>query len=57
MTSRPVVDSTAPVPRVRRASIHMEAMGLWRPPLGLDEPAQDFAHPGPTATGSPACPP
>ena len=52
-----VVDSTVPVPRVCRASIHLEDMGLWRPPLGPDEPARDSAHPGPPATGSPACPP
>ena len=28
-----VVESGAMVPRVCRASIHMEAMGLWRPSL------------------------
>ena len=27
------VAAEAPVPRVRRASVHMEAMGLWRPSL------------------------
>ena len=42
-----VMESAAPVPCVCRASIHMEAMGLWRPPLGPDEPTRNFAHPGP----------
>ena len=27
------VAAEASVPRVRRASVHMEAMGLWRPSL------------------------
>ena len=27
--------SVAVAPRVRRASVHMEAMGLWRPSLDL----------------------
>ena len=31
-----VMDSAAPVPRVLRASVHMEVMGHWRPPLGPD---------------------
>ena len=47
----PVMDSAAPVP------VHMEAMGLWHPPIGPGEPARDFAHPGPTAPGPPTCTP
>ena len=42
-----VMESTAPVPRVCRASIDKEVMGLWRPPLGPDEPAWNFAPSGP----------
>ena len=30
-----VMDTAAPVPRVCRASVHMEAMGLWHPPHGV----------------------
>ena len=51
------LESAAPVPRVSRASVHMEAMALWRPPLGLDEPARNFASLGLTITGPPACKP
>ena len=40
---------------VGHASIHMEAMGLWRTPLGPDEPARNFARPGPTTFGNPSC--
>ena len=39
-----VMDTAAPVPRVDRASMHMEAMGLWRPSLGPHEPARDVAR-------------
>ena len=52
-----VMDSAALVPRVCRALVHMEAVGMWRPPLGPDEPAPDFARPGPTALGPPTCTP
>ena len=41
------MDTAAPVPRVRHASVHMEAMGLWRPPHSPGGPARDFVHPGP----------
>ena len=50
-----VVDAAAPVPRVRRASVHMEAMGLWRPSHGVDGPAWNFVHPGPPDAGYTAC--
>ena len=52
-----VMDSAAPLPRVRRASVHMEAVGLWRPPFGLSEPDRDVANLGLTAAGSLACTP
>ena len=52
-----VMDSATPVARVCRASMHMEAMGLWRPPLGPDEPTRNFAHPVTTTPGPPACKP
>ena len=38
-----VMDSAMPVPQVGHASVYMEAMGLWHPPLGPDELAWDFA--------------
>ena len=52
-----VMDTAAPVPRVRRASMHMEAMGLWRPSRGPGGSAPDFVHPGPSDAGHPACTP
>ena len=52
--STPVI-AAAPVPRVHRASTHMEAMGLWRFSHGPGGPALDFFHQGPQCTGSTAC--
>ena len=52
-----VMDTAGPVPRVHRASIHMEAMGMWRPPHGPSGPARDVVHPGPPDAGYPACTP
>ena len=47
------METAAPVSRFRRASTHMEAMGLWRPPHGPGWPALDFVHQGPMASGCP----
>ena len=52
-----VMDSATQVPCVCRASIHIEAMGLWHPPLGPGEPTRNITHPVPTTPGSPACKP
>ena len=47
--------AASPVPSVRRASTHMEAMGIWRPPHGPSGPSLDFFHQGPMCTGCPSC--
>ena len=52
-----VMDTSTPVPRVRSASKHMEAMVLWRPPHGPGGPARDFVNPDPPDAGYPACTP
>ena len=52
-----VMDSAAPMPCVCRASIHMEAMGLWSPTLGPYESTQNFAPTVLTTPGPPACKP
>ena len=45
------MDTAAPMPHVRSASTHMEALGLWRPPHGPGDPALDVVHQGPPHTG------
>ena len=49
------VHDASPVPHVRRASDHMTAMGLWRPPNGPDGPWLEFFHQGPQCSGCPTC--
>ena len=49
------VASAAPVPRVGRASIHMEAMGLWRSPLDPVELTWNSTHSNILLTGPTAC--
>ena len=51
------VNDAAPVPRVRRSSTYIEAMGLWRPPHRPGGPALEFFHQGPQCTGCPTCGP
>ena len=50
------LDTTMPVPRVRHASTHMEAMGLWRPPHGSGG-RPPHGPQGPPCTGYPPCTP
>ena len=51
------VNEAAPVPCVLRASVHMAAMGLWRPPVALGGPGLDTVHQGPQCPGCPLrCP-
>ena len=49
------VNDAAPVPRVRHASTHMAATGLWRPQNGSGGPGLDLFHQGPQCSGCPAC--
>ena len=51
------VNEAAPVPRVLRASVHMVAMGLWRPPVGPGGPGLVTVHQGPQCPGCPLCRP
>ena len=41
------VQDAALVPRVRRASSHMAALGLWRPPNDPGDPGLEIFHQGP----------
>ena len=47
----------APVPRVGRASIHMEALDLWRSPLDSVELTRDSTHSDILLAGPTACTP
>ena len=49
--------AVASVPRVGRASIHMEAMGLWRSPLDPVELTRNSNHSDIILTGPTACRP
>ena len=49
------VNAAALVPRVLRASTHMAAMGLWRPPNAPGGPEMEVIHKGPQYSGCPAC--
>ena len=49
------VNAAAPVPRVLRASTHLAAMGLWRPPNGPGGPGLEVIHQGPQCPGCPTC--
>ena len=50
------VNDAAPVPRVLRASAHLAAIHLWRPPVGLGGSGLDTVHQGPQCS-SPLCRP
>ena len=49
------VYDVVPVPRVRRASTHMAAMGLWHPLLGPGGPGLAVFHQSPHCAGCPTC--
>ena len=51
------VNDAAPVPPVLRASAHLAAMSLWRPPVGPGGPGLDTVHQGPQCPGCPLCHP
>ena len=51
------VVAAAPLPRVRRASIHMEAMGLWRSSFDPVDRTWPFPRSDIDITGPTACSP
>ena len=51
------VNDAALVPCAFRASTHMAAMGLWRPPVGTDGPGLDPVHQDRECPGSASCRP